>query len=139
LGNQTYVPPFPSVSYEDLGLSLKAKPVIHGDREVSLTLELQVRSLTGQSANGVPYISNQEYKGSIRLRDGEPAVVAGEITTNDQRSMSGIPWIASIPGLNQVVSDNSRMKEDDELLIMITPHVVVSRDFSTDEIWVTEK
>jgi general secretion pathway protein D len=139
LGNQTYIPPFPSVSYEDLGLSLKAKPVIHGDREVSLTLELQVRSLTGQSANGVPYISNQEYKGSIRLRDGEPAVVAGEITTNDQRSMSGIPWIASIPGLNQVVSDNSRMKEDDELLIMITPHVVVSRDFSTDEIWVTEK
>jgi len=100
LGNQSYVPPFPSVSYEDLGLSFKAKPVIHGDREVSLTLELQVRSLTGQSSNGAPVISNQEYKGSIRLRDGEPAVVAGEITTNDQRSMSGIPAVAAIPGLN---------------------------------------
>jgi general secretion pathway protein D len=139
LGNQSYVPPFPSVSYEDLGLSLKAKPVVNSNREVSLTLELQVRSLTGQSANGVPVIANQEYKGSIRLRDGEPAVVAGEITTNDQRSMSGIPAVAAIPGLNQVVSDNNRMKEDDELLIMITPHVVVSRDFRTDEIWVTEK
>jgi len=139
LGNQTYVPPFPSVSYEDLGLSLKAKPVIHGDREVSLTLELQVRSLTGQSANGVPVISNQEYKGSIRLRDGEPAVVAGEITTNDQRSMAGIPAVASIPGLNLGLTDNTRMKQNDELLIVITPHVVVSRDFSTDEIWVSEK
>jgi Flp pilus assembly secretin CpaC len=139
LGNQTYVPPFPSVSYEDLGLSLKAKPVIHGDREVSLTLELQVRSLTGQSANGVPVISNQEYKGSIRLRDGEPAVVAGEITTNDQRSMSGIPGVAAIPGLNQGLVDNTKMKQNDELLIVITPHVVVSRDFSTDEIWVSEK
>jgi hypothetical protein len=31
------------------------------------------------------------------------------------------------------------MKENDELLIVITPHVVVSRDFSTDEIWVSEK
>jgi Flp pilus assembly secretin CpaC len=139
LGNQSYVPPFPSVSYEDLGLSFKAKPVIHGDREVSLTLELQVRSLTGQSSNGAPVISNQEYKGSIRLRDGEPAVVAGEITTNDQRSMSGIPAVASIPGLNQGLVDNTRMKENDELLIVITPHVVVSRDFSTDEIWVSEK
>jgi general secretion pathway protein D len=139
LGNQSYVPPFPSVSYEDLGLSLKAKPVIHGDREVSLTLELQVRSLTGQSSNGAPVISNQEYKGSIRLRDGEPAVVAGEITTNDQLSMSGIPAVAAIPGLNWVASDNNRMKEDDELLIMITPHVVVSRDFATDEIWISEK
>ncbi len=137
LGNQSYVPPFPSVSYEDLGLSLKAKPAIHGNGDVSLTLELQVRSLTGQSANGVPVLTNQEYKGSIRLRDGEPAVVAGEITTNDQRSMSGIPAIAAIPGLNWAVTDNTRMKEDDELLIVITPHVVASRALATDEIWVS--
>src|SRR5258706_3533152 len=139
LGNQSSGPPFPSVSYEDLGLSLKAKPVIHADREGSLTLELQVRSLTGQSSNGAPVISNQEYKGSIRLRDGEPAVVAGEITTNDQRSMSGIPGIAAIPGLNLTVTDNTRTKQNDELLIVITPHVVVNRDFSTDEIWLSEK
>jgi general secretion pathway protein D len=139
LGNQSYVPPFPSVSYEDLGLSLKAKPVIHGDGEVSMTLELQVRSLTGQSANGVPVIANQEYKGSIRLRDGEPAVVAGEITTNDQRAMAGIPGVAALPGFSQALTDNTRMKEDDELLIMITPHVLANRNRNTDEIWVSEK
>jgi general secretion pathway protein D len=139
LGNQSYVPPFPSVSYEDLGLSLKAKPIIHGNGEVSMTLELQVRSLTGVSSNGVPVIANQEYNGSIRLRDGEPAVVAGEITTNDQRSMSGIPGVNTIPLVNQVFTDNTRMKENDELLIVITPHVVANRDMTTDEIWVTEK
>jgi Flp pilus assembly secretin CpaC len=122
-----------------LGLSLKAKPSVHGNGDVSMALELQVRSLTGQSANGVPVLSNQEYKGSIRLRDGEPAVVAGEITTNDQRSMSGIPGIAAIPGLNWAATDNTRMKEDDELLIVITPHVTASRDLATDEIWVSEK
>ncbi len=139
VGNQSYVAPFPSVSYEDLGLSLKVKPTIHGNGDVSMTLELQVRSLTGQSSNGVPVLSNEEYKASIRLRDGEPAVVAGEISTNDQRSMSGIPGIAAIPGLNWAASDNSRMKEDDELLIVITPHVVARRNLTTDEIWVTEK
>ena len=139
LGNQSYVPPFPSVSYEDLGLNLKAKPVIHGNGEVSMTLELQVRSLTGQSANGVPVISNKEYKGSIRLRDGEPAVVAGEISSNDQRSMSGIPGLGFIPGINQAMVNNTLSREDDELLIMITPHVIANRDRGTDEIWVSEK
>jgi general secretion pathway protein D len=138
LGNQSYVPPFPSVSYEDLGLNLKAKPVIHGNGEISMTLELQVRSLTGQSANGVPYISNKEYKGSIRLRDGEPAVVAGEISSNDQRSMSGIPGLGFIPGLNQTMVNNTTTKEDDELLIVITPHLVSNRNHLTDEIWVSE-
>jgi type II secretory pathway component GspD/PulD (secretin) len=138
LGNQSYVPPFPSVSYEDLGLNLKAKPVIHGNSEVSMTLELQVRSLTGQSANGAPIISNKEYKGSIRLRDGEPAVVAGQISSNDQRSMSGLPGLGLIPGLNQAMVNNTLTKQDDELLIMITPHIISNRDHATDEIWVSE-
>ena len=98
-----------------------------------------MRSLTGSSSNGVPVISNQEYKGGIRLRDGEPAVVAGEITTNDQYSMSGIPGLQSLPGLSQALADNTKMKEDDELLIIITPHVVANHSRKTDAIWVTEK
>ena len=138
LGSQSYVPPFPSVSYEDLGLEIKAKPVVHGNGEVSLALELQVRSLTGQSANGVPVIANQEYKGSIRLRDGEPAVVAGQVSTSDERSMAGLPGLSGIPGFNQALLDNNRMNEDDELLIIVTPHVVANRDRATDEIWVTQ-
>src|ERR1700757_2097796 len=48
LGNQSFTAPFPSVSYEDLGLNMKAKPVVHGDGSVSVDIELQVRSLTGQ-------------------------------------------------------------------------------------------
>ncbi len=139
LGNQSYVAPFPSVSYEDLGLNLKITPVVHGNGEVSLKIELQVRSLTGQSSNGVPVISNREYQGSIRLRDGEPAVIAGQISTSDQRSLSGIPGLGAIPGLNQAMVDNTLMKAEDELLIVITPHVVANYDRSTDEIWITTK
>ena len=138
LGNQSYVPPFPSVSYEDLGLNLKATTAIHGDSDVSLKLELQVRALTGQSANGVPVISNQEYQGSIRLRDGEPAAIAGEITSSEVRSMSGIPGLGAIPGLNQGVTTNSLTTENDELLIVITPHIVANRNQKTDAIWVTQ-
>jgi Flp pilus assembly secretin CpaC len=87
----------------------------------------------------VPVISNKEYKGSIRLRDGEPAVVAGEISSNDQRSMTGLPGLGFIPGLNQAMVNNTVSAQDDELLIMITPHVVANRNLSTDEIWVSEK
>ena len=139
IGNQSYTAPFPSISYEDLGLNIKLKPVVHGNGEVSMSLEMQVRALTGQSSDGIPVISNQEYHGSIRLRDGEPAVVAGEITTNDERSMEGLPIVSEIPGLSLGFNDNTVTKEEDELLIMITPHVVANHGFATDEIWVGEK
>jgi general secretion pathway protein D len=139
LGNQTYVPPFPSVSYEDLGLNLKAKPVVHASGDVSLQLELQVRSLTGQSNNGVPVISNREYKGSINLRDGEPAVVAGEISQTEQRSLSGIPGLGFLPGINQAMVSNTVQDNQDELMVVITPHVLNNIERVTPEIWLTEK
>jgi type II secretory pathway component GspD/PulD (secretin) len=139
LGNQTYVPPFPSISYEDLGLNMKAKPTIHGDDSVSLDLELQVRSLTGQSNNGVPVISNREYKGSINLKDGEPAVVAGEISQTDTLSMSGIPGLGFLPLLNQAMVNNTKQSERDELMIIITPHVLANFNRTTPEIWLSEK
>lgn len=139
LGNQSYIPPFPSVSYEDLGLNMKAKPTVHGDGSVSLQLELQVRSLTGQSDNGVPVISNREYKGSINLSDGEPAVVAGEVSRTDTLSMSGIPGLGAVPGINQVMVSNGKQEDTDELMIIITPHVVANFDRATPEIWVSEK
>ncbi|MGC2057400.1 MAG: hypothetical protein WA653_04010 [Candidatus Sulfotelmatobacter sp.] len=138
LGNQSYIAPFPSVSYEDLGLNIKTTAVIHGGSDVSLKLDLQMRSLTGQSANGVPVISNQEYEGSIRLQDGEPAVVAGQISSSDIRSMAGIPGLGVIPGLNQAMVSNSLTTENDELLVVITPHIVANRNLKTDAIWVTQ-
>jgi len=139
LGNQSYVPPFPSVTYEDLGLNVKLKPAIHGDNSVSLNLEMQVRSLTGQSNNGVPVISNREYKGSINLKDGEPAVVAGEISHSDTLAMTGIPGLGAIPLFNQAMVSNSKQEDDDELMIILTPHVVSNFERSTPEIWVSEK
>lgn len=139
LGNQTYVPPFPSVSYEDIGLNVKAKPTIHGNRDVGLDLEMQVRSLTGQSNNGVPIISNREYKGSIVLKDGEPAFVTGEISQTDTISMTGVPGLGFLPGLSQLATNHSKQVEYDELMVVITPHVLANTVRIAPEIWVSEK
>jgi general secretion pathway protein D len=139
LGNQSYVPPFPSVSYEDLGLNMKAKPTVQGDGSVSLHLELQVRSLTGASSNGVPVISNREYQGTINLKDGEPAVVAGEVSKTDTLALTGIPGLGALPGLNHLMVNNTKESDSDELMIVITPHVLSNIHSATQEILVTEK
>jgi len=137
--NNSFQPAFPSFNYEDLGLSIKAKPMVNGSSDVSLQLELQFRSLQGQSINGVPVISNREYKGSINLMDGEPAVVAGSVSHSEQRSMSGIPGLGAVPGLNKVMTTNSKQEDDDELLIVITPRVTSrgAREQSS-EVWMTK-
>ena len=120
--NNSFQAAFPSFSYEDLGLTVKAKPAI-STTNVSLQLDINLRALTGQSINGVPIIGNREYKGTISLLDGEPAIVAGEVTHSETVALSGIPGLGQITGLNKVTTTNSKQTEDDELLVVITPHV----------------
>jgi type II secretory pathway component GspD/PulD (secretin) len=44
VGNQSYTAPFPSVNYEDIGLTLKAKPLVHNNLDVALDLDHQWHS-----------------------------------------------------------------------------------------------
>ena len=139
LQNNSFQAPFPSFSYEDLGLNLKAKPMVSGNSDVSLEVSLQVRTLVGQSVNGVPIIANREYHGSITLTDGEPAVVAGALSHDEQRTLSGLPGLSFVPGLNQAVTTNSKQVDDDELMVIITPRIISEPSQNeSSEIWIAK-
>jgi type II secretory pathway component GspD/PulD (secretin) len=137
IGNNSFQAPFPSYSYEDLGVNLKTKTLVTGDSAISLQLDLQLRTLLGQSLNGIPVISNREFQGSLTLEDGQPAVVAGEIDHNEQRSMNGIPGLGAVPGLNQILTSNSKQDTEDELLIVITPRVIGEAERKQAVVWMT--
>lgn len=124
LQNQSYAAPFPSVNYEDIGLTVKAKPTIHRNADVALELTIQLRGIGGTTVNSVPIITNREFVGGIALKEGDIAAVAGMVSDSDQRSLNGLPTFANIPGFGLFVSQNSRMKNEDELLILMTPHVL---------------
>ncbi|HEV2699339.1 MAG TPA: hypothetical protein VGU90_15195, partial [Terriglobales bacterium] len=64
-----------------------------------------------------------EYKGSISLENGEPAVIAGQISRSETRNLSGIPGLSQIPLLNKITASNTKQNEYDELLVVITPHI----------------
>lgn len=124
VGNQSYVAPFPSFNFEDLGLNLKATPLIHSNADVSLKIELNIRTLGGQTVNGIPIILNREYTGSITLKNEESGVVAGILSKSDAESLSGYPFLSRVPGLTYASSVHNKNVNDDELLVVMTPHIV---------------
>jgi len=137
IGNNSFIAPVPSFSYEDLGVTMKVKPAVHGDTDVSLTVDLKVRSLTGTSINGVPILGNREYTGSINVKNEQSAVMAGYITTTEQRSMSGVPGLGQVPVLSRAVNTNTTEKDEDEMVIVVTPHIISMAEGQDSELWVT--
>jgi general secretion pathway protein D len=108
LGNQSYTAPFPSVNYEDIGLTLKVKPTVRRNSDIALELTLQMRALGATNNDGIPIITNREFTGGILLKNGEPAFIAGMITTLDQKSLNGLPLFSRIPGFGVLTSQNSK-------------------------------
>ena len=139
---------FPSFTYEDLGITLKAKPLIHmrmvpntdaADSDLSnpaaaaaprrhlpMREDLSIRTLSGESFNNVPVISNHQFTGTVRLKDGEPALVVGSISRDQQRSLSGLPFFSRIFG--NLTSDTNKNNTENEILVIITPHIVRGPD-----------
>lgn len=135
IGNGSYLQPFPSFTYEDLGLDLKLTPHIDGTRNIHLKVQARVRALTGSATNGVPIFSNRELLTEIGLRNGESAVLAGLFDQEETRSLSGLPVFGQIPGLGQLFSTLSNGRTGDQLLIVITPHVLTDNTPKSVEIW----
>lgn len=115
---------FPQVQYEDLGLMLKATPRLQSDDNINLELELQIKGLGTQQFNGVPVITNRDYKGSLTVKDGQPSEIAGIVEDQVAKNQAGYPGIGAIPGLSSILNTNSKQHTRTEVLIVVTPHIV---------------
>ncbi|MGC2323700.1 MAG: type II and III secretion system protein [Terriglobales bacterium] len=133
--NNTFQAAFPSVSYEDVGLTVKATPSVHGESDVTLELEIEMKALTGQVLNGVPVISNRSYKSTITVSNGETAVVVGNINRTEQASLGGVPGVGDIPGLGLLAATWNRTLQDDELILVITPHIMQVPPDEPQAVW----
>jgi type II secretory pathway component GspD/PulD (secretin) len=120
----------PQVQYEDLGLTLKVKPYIQKDRDVSINVDLELVSLAGSSINNIPVLDNQQYKAITTLKQGETALVVSTITKQQTKAVTGVPGLTDLPGF-QNTTNNQTENDVSELLILITPRIV--REAHTQE------
>jgi general secretion pathway protein D len=119
-GGQVYMPP-PSFSFEDLGVTMKVTPRIHGMDEVTLDLDTEFKVVSGQSLNGIPIISNRKLTTKVRLLEGESAVVAGLLTSNQARTLGGIAGVSNIPVLGELFRQTDKELQTTEVLLVIKP------------------
>jgi general secretion pathway protein D len=113
--------------YIDVGVNIDVTPRVHPDGDVSMKLSIEVSQITGTSNIGginQPVISQRKIEHDIRLKNGEVSVLGGLIERTDTKNVNGIPGLAQLPLFRYLFSDNSNELKEDEVLIVLTPHVL---------------
>ncbi len=113
--------------YLDVGVNIDVTPHVHGDREVTLKISMEISSVVGQSSIGgisQPIIGQKKIEHEIRLRDGESSLIGGILDDSQTKSLAGIPGLAQIPILRYLFGQVTQDHSEDETVFVITPHVV---------------
>jgi len=114
-------------TYIDVGVDIDVQPRVHPDGDVSMKVSVEVSEIDSTSNIGgiaQPVIGQRKVEHDIRLKDGEVSVLGGLIERTDTKNINGIPGLAQLPLLRYLFSDNNTQMTENEVLIVMTPHIL---------------
>ncbi|MCG6911111.1 MAG: type IV pilus secretin PilQ [Deltaproteobacteria bacterium] len=112
-----------SVSYKDIDLLLEVTPHVTPDNRVSMEI-LITKNDIDSLFQGVPSLSTNEAQTELLVNDGDTIVIGGIMKTRRTTGVDGFPWLSKIPVLGWFFKTETESRENNELLIFITPRIV---------------
>lgn len=118
-----------SIEYKEFGIRLTLTPTVIDRNRISLKVAPEVSELDYTNAVvleniRVPALTIRRTDTSVSLADGESFVISGLISSNTTTNISKFPGLGDIPILGAFFRDSSVSREDKELLMIVTPHLV---------------
>lgn len=119
---------FNSVNYTNTGVILKLTPHISESGRVMLEIEQEVSNVdpTGDPTSTTPRIQQRRVKTQVVVNDSESLMLGGLVKNQNGNSSAQIPVAGDVPVVGNLFKDKVNSIEKQELIIMITPHVVRS-------------
>jgi type IV pilus assembly protein PilQ len=117
----------PQIDIIQAGINLVVTPSISANRMVRLTVEVEQAALVDITVAG-PNIARRTVANEVLVRDGETLVIGGltQVETSDIRR--GIPFLSKLPLIGRVFSSNESIERKNDLLVLITPHILDDPD-----------
>ena len=121
-----------SIQYKDTGVTLEVTPRVNANGMVIMDIKQTVSSAvkTETGVNTSPTIQKKEIESSVAVQDSETIVLGGLIDNNNSNAIGGIPWLNELPWIGPLFGNTDRENIKNELVILITPRVVKSKQDS---------
>jgi len=116
-----------TVTYKDIGITLKVTPLIGDDGSIQLQIDQTVDDDQGSvtiDGNSQPIIGHREANSFINVQDGEMAVLGGLQSSGRTTDQQKLGFLYEIPIISNLLGYRTTDLERTELLLFIRPHIM---------------
>jgi len=114
-------------SREDIGLTLKVKPRLSSNNQVTLEVETTIEDLDPSSEQVAdrPTTTKRTVKTNAIVKNGEMIILGGLIKRVGGKGASKVPFLGEIPVLgNLLFTHKSDVEREQNVVIYLTPYIV---------------
>ena len=120
-----------NVTYEigsDMGIQVEITPFISPEGYVVMNLRPNYSTRAGGTDDYTLLSRRSLELENVRVKDGETLVLAGLIQENETNEVVKMPILGDLPVIGTFFRSTSNIMTKEELVILITPHIVYSQD-----------
>jgi type II secretory pathway component GspD/PulD (secretin) len=122
---------FPTVTDVDIGVQLRVTPTIGEDGVITAEMHPSYSAINGFNGS-FPIVANRKVDSTVRVRDGETIVLGGLFEETSSETIARLPFLSDIPILGRFFQNKATAHERDEVVFLITPHIVTDDQRSPD-------
>ncbi|HEX5645898.1 MAG TPA: type II and III secretion system protein family protein [Nitrospira sp.] len=124
-----------TVQFKKFGVGLVFTPNVLNSKHISINVAPEVSELDFANAlrlQGfiVPAITTRRAATTIELADGQSFAIGGLLRDNLRESVKKVPFLGEVPILGALFRSSSFQKNETELVIIVTPHLVKPLDMN---------
>ncbi len=117
------------VEWKEFGVKLNFTPTVLDDGIISMNVSPEVSEIDYTAAmtiSGyvVPGLTTRKASTRVELKDGQSFAIAGLLNNTVRESIHKFPLLGDIPILGALFRSSSFQKDETELVIVVTPHLV---------------
>jgi len=118
-----------TIDYKRFGVSLDFTPTVLDANRISIKVRPEVSALTSVGALtidgiSVPALTVQRAETTVELGSGESFAIAGLYQHIASNQITAFPWLADVPVLGALFRSSTFMRNESELVIIVTPYIV---------------
>jgi type IV pilus assembly protein PilQ len=112
-----------SIKFKEIDLLLEVTPHVTPDNRISMAIYLTKNDVDAL-VDGIPALATNEAQTELLVNDGDTVVIGGIVKRTENIKGTGFPLLSRIPILGWAFKNETKVNEDNELLIFMTPRIV---------------